>query len=667
MNYRKIFFIVGTILFSVNVFAQNAAEDCAAMKIRQFEKLQKISKVNYPGDETIDVTYYKLDFEITADPDYINGYTQIDFTSLQNDLTNFFLDFAAGREVDSVVMNGNRLDFVYANDKIEITLPEALSNGDKASVKVYYQGNPESSGGFGSFAFSVHGSDSVPVIWSLSEPYGAMYWFPSKDTPADKVDSSDVWITCADNLYAVSNGTLIAKKRIGGGKFQFQWKNHHPIAGYLISIAITNYEIYQNEFEYEPGKFMDVIHYNYPEELTNSRKTTLDETVEILEVFTEKYGPYPFLDEKYGHAEFGWGGGMEHQTCTSLGAYYEDIISHELAHQWFGDKITCADWHHIWLNEGFATYSESVFDEVKYGEDQYKQDISSEMGNAKRAVGSIWVQNINSVSQIFNGARSYSKGAVVLHMLRGVLGKETFFNVLKTYLADPDLAYGVATTEDFQAVAEEVSGEDLDYFFSEWIYGENYPVYSYDWGYAPNDEGGYDCWINISQEQNTNPKYFTMPVQIKVITTGDDTYHTFFNNKIDQTFNFQTESEPLTIQFDPENLILKKVASVSEIYDEGENPHIFKLNQNYPNPFSKGSGGSASTKITFTISERDHVELTLFDMLGNKIGTLVNEVKNPGNYAISVDFSKYNLASGTYIYRLTSGNKTAAKKMILLK
>ncbi|NOX18148.1 MAG: T9SS type A sorting domain-containing protein [Chlorobi bacterium] len=661
MINRKIFFLFAILFISANLFAQNAASVCSAAKIRSFNRLQKLAKVNYPGDETIDVTYYKLDFEITADPDYINGYTQIDFVSLQNDLTNFFLDFADGRQVDSVVMNGAQLNFVYANDKIEITLSSALAQNEKASVKVYYQGDPESSGGFGSFAFETHGAQNTPVIWSLSEPYGAMYWFPSKDTPADKVDSSDVWVSCADNLYAVSNGTLIAKKRIGGGKFQFQWKNHYPIAGYLISIAITDYAIYKNQFEYEPDKFMDVIHYNYPENLGNSRKSLLDETVNMLDVFSEKYGPYPFLKEKYGHAEFGWSGGMEHQTCTSIGYYAESIIAHELAHQWFGDKITCADWHHIWLNEGFATYSESVYDEVKYGKNQYDQDINSEMGNAKRAVGSIWVQDISSVSQIFNGPRSYSKGAVVLHMLRGVLGKETFFNVLKTYLADPDLAYGVATTEDFQAVAEEVSGEDLDYFFSEWIYGENYPIYSYEWGYAPSDQGGYNCWIDISQTQNTNPTYFTMPVQIKVITTGDDTYHTFFNDKMNQTFAFQTDSEPLTIQFDPDNLILKRISSITEAFDENGNPHIFKLSQNYPNPFNP------STKITFTISEKSYVELALFDMLGNKIGTLVNEVKNPGNYELSVDLSEYNLSSGTYIYRLTSGKKTAAKKMIFLK
>ena len=310
------------------------------------------------------------------------------------------------------------------------------------------------------------------VIWTLSEPYGASDWFPCKDTPADKADSSDVWITVDKNLYGVSNGILIGIVKNPDNTSTYKWTNKYPIAQYLISLAISDYTIYKNYFKYSEKDSMPVINYIFPENLA-SYKANLDKVPNMLRVTSDYFGLYPFIKEKYGNAEMGWkgGGGMEHQTVSSMSNFSETVLVHELVHQWFGDKITCRDWQDIWLNEGFATYGEMLYAQKVYGDSAYNDFVTLEMARAKNAKGSIYVQDISSISEIFNGNRSYSKGGIVLHMLRGVVGDSIFFKILKTYSNDPLVAYGTAVTADFQRDAEAVYGEDLEYFFNEWIYG----------------------------------------------------------------------------------------------------------------------------------------------------------------------------------------------------
>ncbi len=656
-TYFLLMFLISFSLISAQ--EQSGAEICSKGKIAALSRQQN-SVTFYPGDSNIDATYYKLDLNITYTPKMLVGNVTVNFKSTTDALQTFFLDLVNGMQVDSILNNNSKLTFTHTNDVITITLPQVMNMGDSNSVNIYYHGNPESAGGFGTFVFDTHGSNNDPIIWTLSEPYGSSAWFPCKDTPGDKVDSSDVWVTANDFYVVASNGTLESSKKVGTNLWQYKWKNRYPIAQYLISIAMTNYFVYHNQFEYTPGDSMDLTHFIFPERWNSTIQGQVDKTVDMLAVFSDKFGLYPFIDEKYGHAQFGWGGGMEHQTCTSIVSFGESIVSHELAHQWFGDAVTCKDWHHIWLNEGFATYGESVYIEAKRGMTAYKNQIQYEMNSAKNAKGSIWVQDISSESEIFNGSRSYAKGAVVLHMLRGILGTDTFFDVLKAYIADPILGYGVATTEDFRRVAQDVSGVDLDYFFSEWIYGENFPHYSYDWGYSSLGSGNYNVWITLDQTQNVNPSYFTMPIQLKITAGGVDTTVTAFNNQQSQTFNFTVSGLPSRLTFDPNNWILKTMGSITEVNTDDIIPNSFKLAQNYPNPFNP------STKIEFSIPETAEANLTVYDMLGNRVATLVNGKKSAGKY--SVEFKPENrIASGIYLYKLQSGKFSQTRKMILLK
>lgn len=651
----RISIIVILLFFSSTFFArQSGGNICSDSKIKHYGQLNKTDAITYPGDSSIDVVYYKLEIDVFTDPDYINGIVTVGAMPVSNDITEFYLDLGDSMQVSSVQKDGEDLTYSHSDDKLLINFNETYTPDDRIDVVITYSGHPES-GGFGDFIFSSQGG--YDLIWTLSQPYGASKWWPCKDTPADKADSADIWITCDDELTAVSNGTLIEIVDAGSKRHTYKWSTKYPIAQYLISMAITKYELYTNYFRYSETDSLEMIHYNYLNQLNSGRIDQLDKTIEGMEIFTELYGDYPFLDEKYGHAEFGFGGAMEHQTISSMGSYGTGILIHELAHQWFGDKITCRDWHHIWLNEGFATYSEAAYYEETQGFFAYQNSIRNEMSQAKKAVGSVYAEDISSTGSIFNNARSYAKGSVILHMLRGIVGKDTFYNILKRYLSDIHLGYDVATTEDFQAIAEEVSGLDLEYFFQQWIYGENYPKYNVIWGYSPDSENSYNVTVSVAQQSNPRPDFFTMPIELKFAGTSDTTI-TVWNDEASQTFEFVLDFEPGQLILDPDNWILKDVTTAVSA-DDALTPLKYSIDQNYPNPFNP------STTIDFSLPVSTHVSLKVFDSLGKEVKILIDATLNFGNHSVSFDASDF--SSGVYIYKIETQNFRQSRKMLILK
>jgi aminopeptidase N len=653
MRYTIILFILVSAFLS---FAQESDKTYLISEKLSAAKLIKAAEDNYLGDTTYDAKYYKLDLTLTTS--YLYGAVTVKGIPVHNVINSFFLNLNDNMQLDSVVAGSVKLNTSHSDNKIYISLDKSYSINEVFTVIVYYQGKPASSGP-GSFDFGKPGSS---LIASLSEPYGASDWWPCKNSVSDKVDSSDVWITCSSELTGVSNGLLLEVVNNNNSTKTYKWKNHYPIAQYLISIAAGNYTEYKSYYKYSESDSMPVVHYITPSRL-GSVKEYLDKTVSMIKIFSDKFGQYPFIKEKYGHAEFNWSGGMEHQTCTSIGAFDTYIVAHELAHQWFGDKITCKDWHNIWLNEGFATYCEGIYREAAEGKESFNDFVNEIYISAESARGTIYVQNISSDDAIFDYARSYAKGGAVLHMLRGVVGDSVFFNILKAYASEPSLVYSVATTEDFQAVAEKVCGYSLDYFFKEWIYSAGYPRYNVSWTYSSGENGYYDVKFNISQTQSG--AFFTMPVTVQVISKeGDTTSVTLFNNTPNQDFSFSVKGVPNIFRVDPDNYILKSL-SVSDVYEPANEISSFRLEQNYPNPFNP------ETKIKYKVSSSKSgsayvpVKLQVFDAIGNEITTLVNKEMAPGEYEVVYNASE--LASGVYIYKITAGDYTQSRKMVLMK
>jgi len=640
------------------IYSQDYREDIIKSERASFEKMNKFSKVEYPGDSTIDVTYYKLNLTLNYDTKYLDGIITVLFKSESSNLTSFFLDLQDTMVVDSVKMNGSWINFTQpaGQEKLVINLPSAMSLNQQGSVDIYYGGSPVSSG-FGSFTF---GTDDAggKAIYTLSEPYGSSDWWPCKDTPGDKADSSDVWMTVGNGLTAVSNGTLQEEVDNGNGTHTFKWKNSYPIAQYLISIAIANYIRYDTYYKYSPTDSMLISNYIWQNSYNSNTTGALDLVADMIKILSDRYGSYPFIKEKYGHAQFGVGGGMEHQTITSATDFNEALEIHELAHQWFGDKVTCSTWNDIWLNEGFATYSEGVYYEGKYGRQSYEDFIDRQMSGVKKyPQNSVYVNDISSIDNIFRST-SYLKGGLVLHMLRGIVGDSTFFRIMRTYNSDPRYAYNSASTSDFKGVAESVSGLNLDYFFNEWIYGIDYPRYNYGWTYVYLGGGLYKVTLTIDQPQRSNPQYFTMPVQIEIATNEGDTTVTVFNDQLQQEFNITVKGMPSQVTFDPNNFILKDLTT-TDITDGKIVPKEFLLEQNYPNPFNP------VTVIKYYIPHITKAKLTITDELGRVVKTLVDKEQTLGQY--SVPFNGKDLASGIYFYTLITDKFSQTKKMILLK
>jgi aminopeptidase N len=615
-------------------------EACSSAKIRAFTKLKENARIAYPGDQNIDIKYHLLKLNIDYTSKFINGSVYTTLKAL-TDIPNCSFDLNSPMKVDSVVSNKSKLTFSQAANKVNIKFKNTLKKDETLSLEIFYKGNPRTTG-FGSFSVSTHGAAKFPVIWTLSESYGGPDWWPCKDDPSDKIDSTEVWITLPSSFVSVSNGVQKGLITHPNNTKTYQWKNSYPISHYLISIACSNYQLYENNFKYN-GKTMPVSHYVYPQALTNNVKKLLDETTDMLQFFSDIFGEYPFIREKYGHAMCNFGGGMEHQTVSSMGGFSLDLIAHELAHQWFGNKITCKTWADIFMNEAFASYSEALYEEHKNGRSAYYLPILDHMVRAKKTKEPIFISDPTNENLIFDYSLSYAKGAVVLHMLRGVLGDKAFFKGLKDFQSSK-YAYGAASIDDFREFLEKNTGTDLKYFFDEWIYGINYPKYTFSYKQLGNQSVG----VEVSQEKlSTNPSFFKMPVQFKIVlNSGKELLETGFVDEQTKTFTFKNITENVkSIQFDPNNFIMK------ELLDLGELTSITNTAENeitvYPNP------GMDRIEIKGIPIEVSSVELI------NTKGQLIKSLEmNARNHDIS------ELPAGQYILKFSGQNYLKSKIFI---
>jgi aminopeptidase N len=433
-----------------------------------------------------------------------------------------------------------------------------------------------------------------------------------------------------------------------------------------VSLAIGNYAQFQDYYVGEDQDTLLLDYYVYPSNLEEAQEI-FREMHDYMDALTHYFGPYPFQEEKYGMAEFGWGGGMEHQTITSIGNVspsWRYIYVHELAHQWFGDLITMDSWREIWLNEGFASYSEALYAEWAGfrghppGMDAYHEYMETQQYFQG---GTIIREDTTSFGSLFNRI-VYDKGSWILHMIRGIVGDEAFFQILRAYADDVRWRYGSATTEDFREICETISGRDFKAFFDQWLNYPYFPEYAYTWEIADRSAGLYGVEVTILQQQDG--VIYEMPVDLEIqLENGKDTTVTVEHNRREQFYLIDLEEKPLNVRFDPENWILKQVAPFTDAQFTAD----VVIEEYYPNPFND--------EVTITVRNwyLETITLDIFDVTGKKLRVLQPQ-NNSVNHTYEFKWDGRNddgarVASGVY-FVIPSGENTTpahARKLIKLR
>lgn len=500
-----------------------------------------------PGVYALDMKFLRLRLSVDPAVRYIKG-TATEVFSTDNSLLPLKIDLSDSLKVNFVLHGKDTVAFYRSENLLIIPPDRRWSETD--SITVDYEGVPQTSG-LGSVSFSAH--NGIPVFWTLSEPYGAKDWFPCRQDISDKIDSAFIIIECPEKYRAVSNGSLF-RETVSDSTRITEWRHKYPCAYYLLAVAVTQYKEY-SDYVVTGKDTVKILNYVYPERYEQAKRKTW-RLAPAFKMLCDSFGEYPFIKEKYGHAQFGWAGGMEHQTMSFIRDFDLDLMIHELAHQWFGNMITGRSWRDVFLHEGFATYCECLAAEKGfsscYDDSQWRKVTVQKACQLKKS--SLNIPDTNDIHQLFDSRNSYSKGAMVLHQLRKELGDGVFFNCIREYLKDSRLRYQNATVEDFINIVKTVSGRNLDWFFAQWFYGAGYPVYEIKW------QQEHETILNIRISQQTTDSltpFFRSKIPLMVCgENGEKVFYRLNNYLQDQDFNIPLNFYVSAIIFDPYNDVL---------------------------------------------------------------------------------------------------------------
>lgn len=534
----------------------------------------------------VDAIRYSLDVHLDLQRRVLSGTVEAELAAVQDGLGTITLDADQVLRVLSVVLLSDvsrphdspvSLPFTHRDDLLSATLPRPLAAGERVRLLVSYGGRASSPDG--GVVWTSHNSGASPLVYTFAEPFEARVWWPCNDRPDDKA-VVDLAVTAPEAMVVSSNGLQVGRVVNADGTATTRWSSAYPVATYLVVMNASDHVYSELTYETQDGGTMPVVLYAYPEHDAQAR-ADLAVTPEMIGVLADAWGEYPFVEEKYGNCVTPFGGGMEHQTLTtlaagSIGSAGVDWLNvHELGHSWWGDWVTCADWKDLWLNEGFATYSELFWAE------QTDPDLAAQWLEDSDWRG-YFLGPVYDCPYAFSST-VYEKGAWVLRMLRRLLGDNQFFAAIAAYRAA--YAGSSATTAGLQTVLEDATGTDLDWFFEQWVYGENRPRLRYGW----SEVSGPAVRLVVRQEQ-TNAPLFRMPLDVRVTTVGGVVdAEVWVEAEREQTFDIPLTGAPTAVAVDPDHHLLRELAPMDE-------PDM-ELGALYPDRYDAGTVAIGSTAI----------------------------------------------------------------------
>jgi aminopeptidase N len=619
-----------------------------------------------------DALRYRINLVFPLVSNEFSGTVELSAAALEDGLSAIAVH-SAGLWADSVFVDGVFVDAASNGAMLTVPLPRVLSRGDTFLVRVRYHAAPDKNG----FYF-------YPLCaYTMSEPSDARAWVPCKDVPGDKA-AVDVAVTVPAGVEAASIGALKRRTKSADGLWEtFEWGTDLPVATYLVCVTLSSlYSVWSDRAATAAGDSIECLYYVFEWDSANARHDFVH-VPDAVEFFSERFGAFPF--EKYGMAEvkpFNYGG-MEHQTMTTINSGWitgdmslESGFVHELAHSWWGDAVTLDDWPSIWLNEGFATYCESLFEEFFYGKEAFVGNMRTSRNDYFEQAMTLDFPLYNPPrGQIFNWGIVYQKGACVLHMLRKTVGDGAFWEILRRYYET--YRYGNASIGDFQSVCETVSGMDLDWFFSQWIYREGFPTILYAWT-TEQAAGGRTEIVLTLRQGGDGASVFHLPMDVRYGSVAGgmaDTCVWVLNPS--ETFRFETDAATDSLILDPDYWLVFKSMRVETLPDDGEGAGTLRctLKPNFPNPFGNGTtirvecaAGGGATDPHSGIPDLRSFRLAVYNLMGAKVRSLAVPNSDSSSFTVPWDGTddKGNaLASGIYIFRLEGGDFTSQTKAVL--